>query len=280
MDFTPFEERVGVGFKNKRLLETAFTHRSYLNENRRAGAEHNERLEFLGDAVLELASTEFLYAKYPEKPEGELTAFRAALVNTNSIADAATKLGMNEFLLLSRGEAKDTGRARGIILANAFEAVIGAIYLDLGYKAAYDFIDIMRRARASGAEHAFAVTAPVDGLVGSCGVMRVGPEGGSTFEIGYWFGVPYWGLGYASETARALMDWARDTLGAKTFAAGHFVDNPASGNVLRKLGFAPCGEQTLFSLARQGSSPAARYIWPEGATPVSLNDDHGAHARH
>jgi len=141
MDFTPFEERVGVGFKNKRLLETAFTHRSYLNENRRAGAEHNERLEFLGDAVLELASTEFLYAKYPEKPEGELTAFRAALVNTNSIADAATKLGMNEFLLLSRGEAKDTGRARGIILANAFEAVIGAIYLDLGYKAAYDFID-------------------------------------------------------------------------------------------------------------------------------------------
>ncbi len=146
--------------------------------------------------------------------------------------------------------------------------------------AAYDFIDIMRRARASGAEHAFAVTAPIDGLVGSCGVMRVGPEGGGTFEIGYWFGVPYWGLGYASETARALMDWAREQLGAKSFAAGHFLDNPASGNVLRKLGFAPCGEQTLFSLARQGSSPAARYIWPEGATPVSLNDDHGAPARH
>lgn len=144
---------------------------------------------------------------------------------------------------------------------------------------AYDFIDIMHRARASGAEHAFAVTAPVDGLVGSCGVMRVGPEG-DTFEIGYWFGTPYWGLGYASETARALMDWAREKLGAKVFAAGHFLDNPASGNVLRKLGFAPCGEQTLFSLARQGSSPAARYIWPEGATPVSLNDDHGAPARH
>jgi ribonuclease-3 len=141
MDFGPFEEKIGVGFKDKRLLETAFTHRSYLNENRANGREHNERLEFLGDAVLELVVTEYLYAKYPEKPEGELTAFRAALVNTQSISDAASQLGMNDFLLLSRGEAKDTGRARAIILANAFEAVIGAIYLDQGYKPAYDFID-------------------------------------------------------------------------------------------------------------------------------------------
>lgn len=141
MDFSPFEEKIGVGFKSKSLLETAFTHRSYLNENRRPGAEHNERLEFLGDAVLELVVTEFLFAKYPEKPEGELTAFRAALVNTQSIADAAVKLGMNDFMLLSRGEAKDTGRARNIILANAFEAVIGAIYLDQGYDAARAFID-------------------------------------------------------------------------------------------------------------------------------------------
>lgn len=141
MDFGPFEEKIQVGFKDKRLLETAFTHRSYLNENRAPGREHNERLEFLGDAVLELGVTEFLYKKYPQKPEGELTALRAALVNTVSISDAATKLGMNEFLLLSRGESKDTGRARGIILANAFEAVIGAIYLDQGYDAAYSFID-------------------------------------------------------------------------------------------------------------------------------------------
>lgn len=141
MDFGPFEEKIQVGFKDKRLLETAFTHRSYLNENRAPGREHNERLEFLGDAVLELGVTEFLYKKYPQKPEGELTALRAALVNTVSISDAATKLGMNEFLLLSRGESKDTGRARGIILANAFEAVIGAIYLDQGYDAAYGFID-------------------------------------------------------------------------------------------------------------------------------------------
>ncbi|OGG58419.1 ribonuclease III [Candidatus Kaiserbacteria bacterium RIFCSPHIGHO2_01_FULL_56_24] len=140
MEFSTFETRIGFTFADKRLLETAFTHRSYLNENRAPGREHNERLEFLGDAVLELVVTRFLYDKYPEKPEGELTAFRAALVNTQSIADAAAKLGMNEFLLLSRGEAKDTGRARGIILANAFEALIGALYLDQGYDAAYAFI--------------------------------------------------------------------------------------------------------------------------------------------
>jgi len=140
MNFTPFEEKIGFTFRNKQLIEAAFTHRSYLNENRAVGREHNERLEFLGDAVLELAVTKYLYDKYPAKPEGELTAFRAALVNTQSIADAATKLGMNEYLLLSRGEAKDTGRARGIILANAFEALIGALYLDQGYDAAYAFI--------------------------------------------------------------------------------------------------------------------------------------------
>ena len=147
MDFSTFEEKIGYVFKSKALLRQAFTHRSYLNENRppggRAGVpgmEHNERLEFLGDAGLELAVTEFLFTKYPERPEGDLTSFRAALVNTTSISGAATTLGMNEYLLLSRGEAKDTGRARQIILANAFEALIGALYLDQGYEAARDFI--------------------------------------------------------------------------------------------------------------------------------------------
>jgi ribonuclease-3 len=139
-DFSTFETRIGHHFKDEALLRTAFTHRSYLNENRDAAREHNERLEFLGDAVLELVVTEFLFAKYPDKPEGDLTAYRAALVNTQSIGDAATKLGMNEFLLLSRGESRDTGRARQIILANAFEALIGAVYLDQGYVAARDFI--------------------------------------------------------------------------------------------------------------------------------------------
>lgn len=139
-DFNEFEKRIGIKFENKSLLQTAFTHRSWINENRREGAEHNERLEFLGDAVLELAVTDFLYNKYPEKPEGDLTAYRAALVNTQSISAAAAELGMNDFLLLSRGESKDTGRARQYILANVFEALLGAIYLDKGYEVTEQFI--------------------------------------------------------------------------------------------------------------------------------------------
>ena len=132
-------EALGLTFKNLDLLEEALTHRSFLNEHKDAKA-HNERLEFLGDAVLELAVTRFLFDKFPAKPEGELTAFRAALVNTVSLAESAEALGVNDQLRLSRGEAKDTGRARAIILANAFEALIGAVYLDQGYDAADAFI--------------------------------------------------------------------------------------------------------------------------------------------
>lgn len=135
-----FAKNIGVVFNDISLLRTAFTHRSFVNEHRGEAIEHNERLEFLGDAVLELAVTKFLYTKYPDKTEGDLTAYRAALVNTNTISDAATELGMNEYLLLSKGEARDTGRARQYILANTFESVIGALYLDQGYEAAERFI--------------------------------------------------------------------------------------------------------------------------------------------
>jgi len=139
-DIEKFQKQVHVTFVDKRLLEAAFTHRSYLNENKTSGREHNERLEFLGDAVLELVVTEFLFKKYPRKAEGELTSVRAALVNTNSISACATELGMNEHLLLSKGEAADVGRARQYILANVFEAFVGALYLDQGYNVARDFI--------------------------------------------------------------------------------------------------------------------------------------------
>jgi ribonuclease-3 len=134
------EDLIGVTFSDKNTLLSAVTHRSFLNENRTATQEHNERLEFLGDAVLELVITDYLFSKYPEKPEGELTSIRAALVNTNTLAESSTKLGVNEFMLLSKGEAKDMGRARQYILANAFEAITGAIYLDQGYPAAREFI--------------------------------------------------------------------------------------------------------------------------------------------
>lgn len=139
-DLSKLESILGVTFANQNYLLSAITHRSYLNEHREAAQEHNERLEFLGDAVLELVVTDYLFRKYPEKPEGELTAVRAALVNTVSLAESSQKLGINDFMLMSRGEAKDTGRARQYILANAFEAMIGAIYLDQGYEAAERFI--------------------------------------------------------------------------------------------------------------------------------------------
>jgi ribonuclease-3 len=140
IDFTEFEKKTGLQFKDKALLRQAFTHRSYLNENRNLKTEHNERLEFLGDAVLELVVTDYLYTEYPGKPEGELTAFRSALVNFNTLSTLAAKLHMNDFLLLSKGEAKDTGRARTYILANTFEAVLGALYLDQGYDKTKEFI--------------------------------------------------------------------------------------------------------------------------------------------
>jgi ribonuclease-3 len=140
VDLTKLQKILNVDFSDKMLLLSAVTHRSYLNEHREATWDHNERLEFLGDAVLELVVTDYLYKKYEEKPEGELTAVRAALVNTVSLSSASEKLGINDFLLMSKGEAKDTGRARQYILANAFEACIGAIYLDQGYESAKGFI--------------------------------------------------------------------------------------------------------------------------------------------
>ncbi|OHA91976.1 MAG: ribonuclease III [Candidatus Zambryskibacteria bacterium RIFCSPLOWO2_02_FULL_51_21] len=141
MDFTKFEETAGVAFKNKALLKQAFTHRSYINENKASGLEHNERLEFLGDAVLELVITDHLFNTMKEASEGEMTSLRSALVNADTCAQVAQALGVNEYLLLSKGEQKDdTGRARAYILANTLEALIGALYVDQGYEAAKDFI--------------------------------------------------------------------------------------------------------------------------------------------
>lgn len=139
-DISVFEKKAGVSFSDKALLTQAFTHRSYLNENKGLKMSHNERLEFLGDAVLELISTDYLFKKYPDKTEGDLTSYRSALVNTVSLAKAATNLDINDYLLLSKGEAKDMGRARQIILADTFEAVIGALYVDTGYEAVKDFV--------------------------------------------------------------------------------------------------------------------------------------------
>lgn len=134
------EKKIGVVFKNKDLLQQALVHRSYINENRDFRLDHNERLEFLGDAVLELVSTENLYKNFPDNPEGDLTNFRAALVNGKMLAEISDRLGVEEHLMMSKGEKKDTGRARQYLLANALEAIIGAVYLDRGYRVSKEFI--------------------------------------------------------------------------------------------------------------------------------------------
>jgi ribonuclease-3 len=139
MEIKEIQQQLGVQFKDSDLLVSALTHRSYLNENRSFHLPNNERLEFLGDAVLELVSTEYLYIHYPH-PEGELTNFRSALVNYRMLSEIASRLGIEKFLQMSKGESKDVGRARQVILANAIEAVIGAIYLDQGYDVAKEFI--------------------------------------------------------------------------------------------------------------------------------------------
>ncbi len=137
---TQLENKIENKFEDRDILLQALTHRSYLNENPKWGKDHNERLEFLGDAVLELVVTEYLYKNYPN-PEGEMTNWRASLVNAVMLARIATELDINDYILLSKGEAKDTGRARQYILANAMESLIGAIYLDGGYDASKKFIE-------------------------------------------------------------------------------------------------------------------------------------------
>lgn len=140
IDFSQFEKKTNIIFNDKKLLEQAFIHRSYINENNGLKLSHNERLEFLGDAVLELIVTDYLYNKYPDQDEGSLTAYRSSLVNAVIIGEIALGLGMNEYLLLSKGEAKDIGKARGYILANTYEAYVGAVYIDRGYDVVKDFI--------------------------------------------------------------------------------------------------------------------------------------------
>lgn len=197
-DFPALEAQLNITFTDKNLLTQAFLHRSYLNENSGLGMGHNERLEFLGDAVLELVVTDYLFATYKEKPEGELTAFRASLVNTNTISDAAKKLGFDEYLLLSKGESKDTGKARAYILANTFEAFTGALYLDQGYDAAKNFIHahllpelktiidqgLWRDAKSYVQEK----SQEVEGVTPSYKVMHdTGPDHDKVFTVGIYF---------------------------------------------------------------------------------------------
>jgi ribonuclease-3 len=198
-DYTQFADKINVSFKNIKLLENAFIHRSFINENPRGGLEHNERLEFLGDAVLELVATEYLFNKYKNKQEGELTAYRAALVNAVTLSEVATDLDINEYLLLSKGEAKDTGRARQNILADAFESIIGAIYIEHGYGESKKFIEkyllarteeVIKKGRLKDAKSKVQeMSQEVYGVTPKYRVVKeVGPDHDKHFTVAIFFG--------------------------------------------------------------------------------------------
>ncbi len=138
--FHTLEEKIGITFKDRQTLETVFVHKSYINEISEKGVEHNERLEFLGDAVLELVVTEFLYKNYPNS-EGDLTNWRSALVKGAHLATVAKELDLGKYLVLSHGEEKSGGREKNYILANTFEALLGAVYLEHGYDVSHQFVD-------------------------------------------------------------------------------------------------------------------------------------------
>lgn len=225
-DFKSLEEQLNITFTDKNLLTSAFLHRSYLNEHSGIALPHNERLEFLGDAVLELIVTDYLYRTYMNKPEGELTAFRASLVNTFTISEAARKLGFEDYLLLSKGEAKDTGKARAYILANTFESFTGALYLDQGYDAAKNFIhayllpeldaiikqglwrDAKSYAQEKAQEH--------EGITPSYKVLhQTGPDHDKTFTVGIYFRDTKIAEGKGSSKQEAETAAARNTLEIK-----------------------------------------------------------------
>jgi ribonuclease-3 len=203
-----FQDRLGLTFQDISLLERAFIHRSYLNEHPKLGLEHNERLEFLGDAVLELVVTDYLYRHYPN-PEGDLTNWRSALVKTESLADVAEQLGIAQYFKLSRGEAKGNARSHALISANATEALIGAVYLDQGYDTAKQFItdhvisrlaDILETGAWLDPKSRFQELAQEQyGLTPNYRVLEEsGPDHDKIFTIGVYVGDKLFGKGEGS----------------------------------------------------------------------------------
>lgn len=225
-DFSKLEKKLDIKFKNKDLLIQAFCHRSYLNENPHFKLEHNERLEFLGDAVLELVVTEQLYMDYPKKSEGELTNWRAALVNAKMLAEISKDLGFNDFLLLSRGEEKETGKARQYILANTFEALIGALYLDQGYNICQNFIkkhlipklpEIIEKGLFKDAKSLFQEKSQeIVGITPTYKVLKEwGPDHAKNFLVGVFLGESLIAQGQGSSKQEAEEAAAKNALEVK-----------------------------------------------------------------
>ena len=225
-DFSLLEKKLNLTFKNKDFLIQAFVHRSYLNENPDFYLPHNERLEFLGDAVLELVVTEYLYQNY-QNPEGELTNWRAALVNGGSLAEVAEEFGLYDYLYLSRGEAKDANpKARNYILANATEALIGAIYLDMGWQTAKEFITehllvklphiLKNKLYLDAKSHFQELAQEKVGITPSYRVLsESGPDHAKDFVIGVYLDDELVAEGNGTSKQEAQMDAARRALEEK-----------------------------------------------------------------
>lgn len=225
-DFKKLEKKIGIKFKNPDILVNAFVHRSYLNENRDFTLTHNERLEFLGDAVLELVVTEYLFENYLN-PEGELTNWRAALVNAKSCAQVAVELNLNDYLFLSHGESKDEGtKAREYILANVTEALIGAIYVDQGWDMSKQFItrwiitklpEVLDLGLWMDPKSRFQESAQE--ITGMTPVYRVlkeeGPDHAKDFVIGVFLGEEKVAEGIGTSKQEAQVDAAENALRKK-----------------------------------------------------------------
>lgn len=216
-------KKLGVKFSNETLLATALTHRSYLNEHRTHPTPSNERLEFLGDAVLQLLTSEHLYRLFPESPEGDLTGFRAALVCTKSLAEEALKLNFGDHLLLSKGEEESGGRTRPYILANTFEAFLGALYLDQQLEACRDFLkkslflnidDIVENGKYRDFKSVFQELSQQEAGVTPIYKVRKewGPDHAKNFEVGTYLKDKLIGVGSGASKQKAEEEAAKDAL--------------------------------------------------------------------
>lgn len=223
MELAKLEKAISYDFKDRDLLKEALTHRSYLNENTGWKIPNNERLEFLGDAVLELAVTEQLYTRFPESQEGKMTGLRAALVNYQMLSEVAKSFGLEKFILLSRGEAKDTGRARDVILANAIEALIGAMYLDGGAKPVAKFVntfvlshldDVLKQGLYKDAKSGLQEKIQEERkITPTYKVMsETGPDHAKIFEVGVYVGNELLAKGHGASKQEAETDAAKNAL--------------------------------------------------------------------
>lgn len=225
-NYKDLEAQTGIEFHNLELIHRAFVHKSYVNEHRKENIKDNERLEFLGDAVLELATTHHLFEGYPDQNEGEMTAFRSALVKGRHLAEVAKELEMGKYLLLSNGEEKSGGREKNYILANVLEAFIGAIYMEHGYEVAEKFIEkfiltkldeIIEKGLYIDAKSQFQETCQEkEDITPHYEVLKEeGPDHAKTFTMGAYIGETLVAKGKGSSKQKAEDEAAKNALKAK-----------------------------------------------------------------